>query len=159
MLFESSYGRGYVFAALLAAPDLMSRALSDLTPEEADRRPDPERFTIREVIAHLADWDPIFLYRMRRMCEDENPTLPGYEPDDLARDHDYAHSNVEDQFAKWQQGRHEMVDFLESLSPGQFQRTAERPEIGQITLQEQTLMIPLHDTYHLIQVHRTRERK
>ena len=42
--------------ALLFAPFLV-----------ADRKPDPERFTIREVVAHMADWEGVWLERARRV--------------------------------------------------------------------------------------------
>ncbi|HEX8833513.1 MAG TPA: DinB family protein [Abditibacteriaceae bacterium] len=76
MLVEYPFTHNYLFVALRAAPDLFDYQLRELTALEADLRPDPERFTIREIMAHLADWEKIFHERMRRVCAEENPTLP-----------------------------------------------------------------------------------
>ena len=152
MLFESSYGRGYIFAALESGPALMAKMVEGMSAEQADLRPDPERFTIREIIAHLADWDGIFLYRMRRMVAEDCPMLPGYEPDDLARENNYAGSDPRAELEKWALVRKEMAEFVRGLSVEQMEKTADRPEMGRITLLEQAILIPLHDTYHLIQV-------
>ena len=79
MLLDSSYARSYLFFALESAPTLLTGALAGLTEAEADLRPEPARFTIREVLAHLAEWDPVFSERLTRMQREENPILLGYD--------------------------------------------------------------------------------
>src|SRR5437879_4197786 len=57
------FARKYVLAGLTGSPDVLEALLKDVGPNDPawDKRPDPERFTIREVLAHLADWEGIFL--------------------------------------------------------------------------------------------------
>ena len=93
MLRELLYARNDFFAALEAAPALFDHLLRGLTEEEADRRPDPDRFTIREVIAHLADWEPVFLERLTRMRFEDHPTLPDYDEGQRAIERGYAQSD------------------------------------------------------------------
>jgi hypothetical protein len=152
MLVEYSYFRNYLFSALEAAPSLFGTLLEGLTEEEADRRPDPNRFTLREVIAHLADWDPVFLDRMTRIRFEDHPTLPGYDEGQWAIDHDYAHTDWREQLASFTERRQALVAFLHSCGPDDWARTANRPEIGILTIESQALLIPLHDAYHLRQV-------
>jgi hypothetical protein len=61
MLVEYSYTQRYLFTALESTPFLFTQSLRDLTSHEADLRPDPQRFSIREIMAHLAHWEEIFL--------------------------------------------------------------------------------------------------
>lgn len=56
MLIEYPFTRKYLVGALDGAPDVFESLLAGLTDAEIDRRPDPDRFTLREMMAHLADW-------------------------------------------------------------------------------------------------------
>lgn len=152
MLIEFPYAQRYLFTALHSAPDVFDRLLDGLTPAEADYRPDADRFTIREVIAHLAEWEPIFLERIRRICQEEVPLLEGYDEEALAIEHDYAHSDVWVQARLFRERREELVTFLQSLTPEQWHRLGNRPEIGMVSIEGIALLIPLHDTYHANQI-------
>jgi hypothetical protein len=156
MLTEYPYARHYLFTALKAQPELFERALHELTSDEADRRPDPDRFSIREVMAHLAEWEGIWLERMKRICAEDHPTLPGYDEGAFARDHDYASKDPFEQVRLFREGREKLVAFLGERVESDWQRTALRQEIGVLTLEALTLIIPLHDIYHLQQVQQWR---
>lgn len=152
MLIEYPYAQNYLFTALESAPDLFDTLLHGLTEEEADRRPDPERFTIREIMAHLADWEPVFLGRLHRICAENVPVLEGYDEGQWAIDHDYAHTDPLAQSRLFRARRAEMVAFLRERSPADWQRRGDRPEIGMVTVEAIALLIPLHDLYHLRQI-------
>ncbi len=152
MLVEYEYTKGYLFTALESAPGLFEHLLRGLTNEEADQRPDPDRFTLREVMAHLADWDEVFLTRMRRICDEDRPLLEGYDEGRRAIEHDYVSTNPFEQTRLFAERRAKMVAFLRSRTPDDWRREAVRPEIGLVTLEALALLVPLHDAYHLRQV-------
>lgn len=152
MLIEYLYAQHYLFTALEASPDLFDALLEGLTAEEADRRPDPKRFTIREIMAHLADWEPIYQERMRRICEEDCPLLEGYDEGLLATEHNYASTEPLEQARLFRERRRKMVEYLRARPAADWQRTGNRPEIGLITLEALALLVPLHDLYHLRQI-------
>jgi hypothetical protein len=152
MLVQYSYAQNYLFTALSAAPDLYDHLLIGLMPEEADRRPDPNRFTIREIMAHLADWDQVLLTRMTRICEEDIPLLEGYNEGQWAIDHNYAATDPLEQARLFRERRTQMVAYLRDRSAADWDRAGNRPEIGLVTLEGIALLIPLHDTYHLSQI-------
>ncbi len=152
MLVENDYSRNYLLTALAAGPDLVASALEGLTDAEADARPDPDRFNIREAVAHLAEWDPIFLGRMKRMVVEDHPTMPGYDEGQLAIEHHYELTNPVEQATLFRERRIETLAFLMSLTPDQWNRTGNRPEIGIMTVEAIATLMPLHDTYHLKQI-------
>lgn len=157
MLTQYPYARNYLFTALEAAPGLFDHLLRGLTDAEADRRPDPDRFTIREVMAHLADWEPVFLERLTRMRAEDHPTLPGYDEGQWAIDHGYSQTDWREQARLFADRRRDLAAFLRACAPQDWARTADRPEIGILTIEAQALLIPLHDTYHLRQLAQWRE--
>lgn len=143
--------RYYLLAALEATPELLEAALDGLTDEAADRRPDPARFTLREMTAHLADWEPIFAERMRRTRDEDEPTLPGYDEGQLAIERDYAHADWRAKLAEFREGRARLLALLRGLQPDHWDRVAHRTEIGPLTLEGQAVLVAAHDMYHLRQ--------
>lgn len=158
MLTQYPYAQRYLFTALESAPALFDHLLRGLAKGEADFRPDPERFTIREVMAHLADWETVFRERMARTRSENQPTLPGYDEAQWAINHDYARTDLGEQTRLFGERRAQMLAFLRSCQVDEWQRAADRPEIGLLTLEAQATLVALHDTYHLQQVAQWRER-
>jgi hypothetical protein len=55
MLVEYTGARYYLLNALKSAPDIFGFLIDGLTEEAVDFRADAARFSIREVMAHLAE--------------------------------------------------------------------------------------------------------
>jgi hypothetical protein len=142
----------YVVMALEGAPDVFDVLTQGLTAEEADRRPDVDRFTIREALAHLAEWEDVFRQRMVQTRKEDSPALQGYDEGQWAMDHDYAHSDWRAQLGLFRTRRGELVALLRTLTPSQWERTGIHSEIGPVTLEQQAVMILAHDGYHETQI-------
>jgi hypothetical protein len=142
----------YLLHGLAATPIVIDRLLLAATPADYDRRPDPERFTLREVIAHLADWEPVWHQRLQRVRTEEQPMLPGYDESQWAIDHDYAHAAVPEQMARFREGRARLLAFLRDLSPEDWDRTGQHSQWGRVTLADLAVLVLGHDGYHLRQI-------
>lgn len=141
--------RQYMLIDLESAPDVLARLLAGVTdPDVYDSRPDPDRFTLREMAAHLADWEEVFLKRLTQTRDEENATLQGLDEGQVAIDHDYARAEPAECLARYQAGRQKIIAFLRELSPSQWERVARHTELGEITLEEQAVLIAAHDGYH-----------
>ncbi len=138
----------YLLGALDGAPDVFDALLQGMTDAEADRRPDPERFTVREALAHLAEWEDVFRERLLQTRDEENATLQGYDEGQWAIDHDYAHSDWREQARLFRERRAALVALLRSLTPAQWERSAFHTEAGPITAEQQAVLILAHDGYH-----------
>jgi len=151
MLPEKVYR--YLLIDLESAPDVLGKILETVTnPSVYDRRPDPERFTLREVLAHLADWDAVFLGRLKQTRDDENPTLVGIDEGQVALDNDYAHADPAASLERYKANRAELAAFLKALSPAQWERSGSHTELGPITISDHAVLIAVHDGYHRQQV-------
>lgn len=152
MLVEYRGTRQYLLTALDAAPDIFDQLLCQFSTEEVDLHPDPARFSVREIIAHLADWDEVFLARMSRTLAENEPIFEDQDEGQRAVDGDYASTNIEEQSRLFRQRRTLMVEFARSLTPEQWQLHCVHPHVGRASLEAITLIIPLHDTYHIQQL-------
>lgn len=146
--------REYLLYALEGTPDVLDGFLQDLAPDDPlwDARPDPQRFTLREIVAHLADWEPINLGRMHRIRTESEPTLPDIDEGQLVIENDYAHSVPHVSLKRFRDGRVTLVALLRSLEEADWQKRAHRVTIGPITLEAQAVLVAGHDGYHTRQV-------
>lgn len=152
MLIEHPGLRKYLLSALEATPGILEHLLHGLCNEEADFRPDAARFSIREVMAHLADWDAIFLERLQRTRDEEEPLLEDLDEGQLAVERDYAHADLLEQSRIFRERRAQTVEFARTLSPHEWQCPCQHQRVGRLTLEALATLIPLHDAYHLQQV-------
>jgi hypothetical protein len=137
---------------LLGATPVILRALmTELTDADARWKPAPERFSVAEVLAHLAHSEG-HCYRMRLdrfMAE----TRPEFEPDDAQMYLDlYRDANPEDALRHFEEQRQNNIVFLRSLPIGAGGRRALHREYGEITLSQMLNEWALHDLGHIRQI-------
>ena len=136
----------YLLIDLDSAPAVLAQLVAGVT--NWDRRPDPDRFTLREMVAHLADWDSVFLGRLTQTRDEENATLHGLDEGQVALDNDYAHADPHECLARYAAGRKQTVAFLRGLAPEQWGRNGTHTEVGPISMEAQAVLIAVHDGYH-----------
>lgn len=141
--------RTYLFHDLEAAPLLMARVLDGA--QDWDRRRDPDRFSLREMIAHVADWEDIWQERIRRIATEDNPFLPSVDEGELVTKHDYAGQDPQANIARYQTGRRALVASIRALPDSAWTRPAYREFVGDVDFLQQVAMIVGHDGYHLKQ--------
>jgi hypothetical protein len=59
--------------------------LSGLTEQEAAYRYAPDKWSLKEVLGHVADSERVFAYRALRIARGDATPLPGFEQDDYVR--------------------------------------------------------------------------
>lgn len=157
MRVECTRSRNYLFIALSTSPQVMARLLENLGEGEANFHPNLERFSIREAIAHLADWDDIFLSRMKKTRDQDNYTIEPIDEGQRALDFHYAQTDVFAQLHLFAERRHRLIEFLQTLTHQQWQRTSLHSELGPMSLEALAPLVSRHDTYHIQQILEWRE--
>src|SRR3954463_3982260 len=78
----------------LAGSDLVEQAVSGMSDEQIDARPIVGKWSTRQVICHLADFEPIYADRMKRVIAEQCPTFFGGDPDTFAAHLAYEHRSI-----------------------------------------------------------------
>ncbi|KAB2968494.1 MAG: DinB family protein [Thermoanaerobaculia bacterium] len=136
---------------LEATPGILRGLMSELTDEDARWKPAPDRFSVAEVLAHLAHSEG-HCYRLRldRLMSE---SLPEFEPDEAQMYLDlYRDADPEDSFDDFEEQREVNLDYLRDLPAGAGDRLALHQEHGQITLAQMLHEWALHDLGHIRQI-------
>lgn len=139
--------RGYQSQVLLR---LQGIAENDLRKPEADGK-----WSIADVLAHLADFELIIAVRLRSMLASEHPPLqPMEQAQWVARVH--RGEPVEELLEQFRFLREINVRLLERVREDEWTRTGEHPQAGSISLSAITERLARHDAKHLGQIDRIR---
>src|SRR5688500_9137133 len=120
----------YLLFSFDFGPPTVERIFNHIDPSGWDHPIDPDRFSPREIIAHLADWEPIMLGRMQMAVERPGAVLEAYDEVKMAEEHGYGISDPRVQLERWKRARTVTASWVKSLSPQDWSKTVRHPERG-----------------------------
>lgn len=146
--------RNYLLVALENTPITVSSLLADRSSENEvwDTQPEPDRFTLREIVAHVADWEDVFRDRFERTLDETNPFLSRPDLDKRAKEKGYAVADPQECLSRFRERRSESVRWLRSLTEEAWGRTAHLDRIGDLNLEGLIALMLGHDSYHVRQI-------
>jgi uncharacterized damage-inducible protein DinB len=106
----------------LAGPQRLRDAVAGMTAVEIDARPIAGKWSTRQVICHLADFEPVYADRMKRVVAEENPTIFAGNPDVFAARLAYEARDMEEELQLIEAVRKHAGRILKTLKPEDFQR-------------------------------------
>lgn len=132
-------------------PGILRGLMTEISDDDARWRPSENRFSIAEVLAHLAHSEGhCYRSRVDRFLSEDRPE---FEPDDaqfhLER---YRNGDPEEDFAHFEEQRETNVVHLRSLPAAAGERKALHKEAGEITLSQMLHEWALHDLGHIRQI-------
>jgi uncharacterized damage-inducible protein DinB len=150
-----SFYKGYVdnvkhldlFEALRQSSETTLKVIRAIPEEKGTFRYADDKWTIKELIAHMIDTERIMMYRALRFARNDKTDLPGFEEKDYAPESN-AHGRTIAQLAEEAENlRRSTVDMFKSFTPAMLQRegTANKNKLSVIVL---GYVIPGHETHH-----------
>jgi hypothetical protein len=127
----------------------------DETPEAALRRPEaPGKWSVVEIVQHLADSDLVFGFRSRMILSEDRPALQGYDQDKWASLFGYAGVSSESALAQLAALRAANLAVLRRLGPAELGRVGMHTERGAESLGHLLKLMAAHDLVHRRQIER-----
>ena len=120
-----------------------------MTQEQLDARPVPGKWSTREVVCHIADYEPIYADRMKRVIAENEPAICGGNPDALAARLAYGSRDVEEELALIELVRKQMGRILQALRSEDFQRRGIHEKHGPMTLATILERVTGHIPHHV----------
>ena len=114
-------------------PELLAVVLTGVFGEEEDFGL-PGKWTIRQIVAHLADVELVAAHRFRQMIAEDNPTLVAMDQNAWAANLDYARRKPKQSLETFRRMRSENYDLLKELPESAFGRTGAHTGNGPVSV-------------------------
>ena len=131
--------------------------LTGVYGDETDFSLAPGKWSIRQLIAHLADSELVGAQRFRQVIAEDNPALGAFDQDAWARNLDYARKQPKQSLESFRRVRAENYELLKSLPESAFERTGVHAERGSLTLRQLLEGYAEHAESHARQMQAIRE--
>jgi hypothetical protein len=139
------------------APQVLENLIRGVPDEILRRSPKPGKWSIAEILAHMADDEIATAWRYRQMIENPGCPLPGFDQDKWASLADYATSNPAESLDLFRRLREANLRLLERLSTEQWESWGVHLERGKNTVREFARDMAGHDINHIEQIRRILE--
>lgn len=139
----------YLYPGLEFGPRIVERLVSQIPKGRYDERTNPSRFTLREAICHLADWEPILRARIELAVANPDSPVQGIDEGIRAEEQKYGEKDVAEQLSVFATERANTIAYLKSLSPDDWSKAVVHNEKGRQTVSDQANQLLGHDLYHI----------
>ena len=141
------YRRGY---------EVVADALLKITSEELDVKPEPKKWSVREIVHHLADSEMIAAARLRYLLGQDRPTIQGYDQDEFARRLYYDRPH-EVSLELFRIVRESTAEILDRLTPAEWVREGTHTEAGPYGVESWLKTYAAHAHKHATQIRVARD--
>jgi hypothetical protein len=138
-------------------PEVLAMVLTGVFGEEEDFIATPGKWSIRQIVAHLADSELVGAHRMRQVIAEDNPTLIAFDQDAWTRNLDYARRKPKQSLETFRRVRAENHELLKGLPESAFERAGNHSENGPMTLRRLLEGYAQHAEAHARQMTEIRE--
>ncbi|MGB7217335.1 MAG: DinB family protein [Vicinamibacterales bacterium] len=133
---------------------VLDEALQGLSAKQL-RQPEAEgKWSVTDVLQHLADSELVWGFRLRMTLAHERPPLMGYDQDLWASRLHYREADHQQALKQFTVLRESNLNLLKHASKADLQRVAVHAERGEQTLEKMVRLGAGHDLVHINQVTR-----
>ncbi len=133
-------------------PGRLRRLVRGLTEKQLAKKPAPGKWSIREVVAHLADGEVILGSRYRLIGAHDRPPIAGYDQDAFVEMLGVASAATADLIDDFAMARAVNLGLLERLPEAAWDRVGLHAERGEESIRKMVHMYAGHDRHHLLQI-------
>src|ERR1700724_3017198 len=137
-----------------AAAKKLDRLIKGVPASRLRKRPAPDKWSVNEILAHLADAEIVGGFRMRLILGAPGIPIPAFDQDRWVSSGHYDKRNPRQSVEQFRTLREANLALLKSLTPEQWKHHGVHSERGVETIDRITEMFAGHDLNHLQQVER-----
>ena len=133
------------------APKL-AKAIRGLTPSQLRSRPQPDKWSIAEIMAHLADAEIVVSWRMRAIIGANGTPIQAFNQDAWADAFQYGKRDPKQSLETFRMLRENNLAMLKAISKEAWENYGMHEERGRETIAHLTRLYAGHDENHVKQV-------
>jgi hypothetical protein len=134
------------------APKKLAALLKGKKKPQLTRRPAPGKWSVAEIVAHLADAEIAISWRLRQILSTDGVALQAYDQDSWAAAFNYVRRDPKDSLAQYAALRNANVELLKSVPRKLWGNHGMHAERGRETVTHMVRLAAGHDLNHLQQI-------
>jgi hypothetical protein len=135
-----------------ATPKKLKRLLSRATPSKLRKRPAPDKWSIAEIVAHLADTEIAGGWRMRLILGAPGCAVSAFDQDAWVSALHYDQRDPRKALEQFRVLREANLAMLKTLTQEQWKHSGVHSERGVETIEHMARMFAGHDLNHIAQI-------
>jgi uncharacterized damage-inducible protein DinB len=143
-------------AILREMPSALPRAIEGLSPRQLHQPERPGKWSIAQILQHLADSEVVWAWRMRLILAQDRPQITGYDQDLWAERLHYDEADPSQSLEMFSVLRRANLQLIEHAAPADLKRVGVHAERGEESLEHLRRLYAGHDLLHLRQIERVR---
>jgi len=137
-----------------ATPKKLDRLVKGVTTAKLRKRPAPEKWSVAEILAHLADVEIVIGWRMRAILGAPGTAVQAYDQNAWNASLHYDKRDPRKDLVQQRVLREANLALLKTLTPEQWKQSGMHSERGQESIEQIVKMIAGHDLNHIQQIER-----
>ena len=132
----------------------LSKLTRGLSPKQLRWQPEPGKWSVAQILAHLADVEVVASWRMRSIIGSNGITIQPFDQDVWASVFQYANADPKRSIETFRTLRENNLAMLQSLPQETWENYGMHLERGKESIAHLTRMFAGHDTNHVVQIER-----
>jgi hypothetical protein len=132
----------------------LKKSIRGLSGKQLKWRPEPAKWSIAEIIAHLADAEIVASWRMRSVIGENGITIQPFDQDAWASAFEYRDRDARRSLEVFRVLRESNLQMLNEIPRETWENYGMHLERGKETIAHLTRMFAGHDTNHVLQIER-----
>jgi hypothetical protein len=132
----------------------LERLVKGVPASRLRKRPAPDKWSVSEILAHLADAEIVIGWRIRSILGAPGTPIQAYDQDAWAAAGNYAKRDPRKSIEQFRAMRDANLAFYKSLRPEQWKQSGMHAERGEESIERIARMIAGHDINHILQIER-----
>ena len=150
-----SYAKGKEpLAVQRATPGRLAGLVRGRSRKQLMRRPEPKKWSVAEILAHLAEAEIVVGWRLRMMLSQSGSPIQAFDQDSWATGGQYAKRDPKHSLALFRTLRDANLQLLNSVKGRQWNRYGMHAERGRESIADYARMMAGHDLNHIVQIER-----
>ena len=139
-------------AILRSTPSALRRLVAGAPRRRMSARPESGKWSAIEILAHLADIELVWGYRIRKILEEPGTAISPMEQDRWVAECRYADARADEALEAVVALRRCNLALLSRIGPSSLRRAGQHGHFGRLTIGKITRMLAGHDRNHLGQL-------
>ncbi len=144
---------------LKSTPKKIKMLIKGVKRKVLHKKPQPNKWSIAEIIAHLAETELVLGWRYRSIAANPGVVIQSFEQNDWAKNSQYEKSDITEMLELYSVLRNANLKFLTGLSKVKYENFGMHQERGKETIAHIVNLEAGHDLNHLNQIEKILKNK